>query len=157
MVGIQPGARYIGKRLPFATLADVTGSLVKAGYEIGLLGGSDETEQMDEVSRLVASQGMPPPLVVSHTDLRQTMCALAGLHAVIGSDTGLMHISAAMGLPTVVAFGPNPPAKWAHPTPTYRALQGPVGIRSIGPEMILDALGAVTQNQAEDQTMVPRL
>ncbi|MBV6459772.1 MAG: hypothetical protein HONBIEJF_02925 [Fimbriimonadaceae bacterium] len=147
MVGIQPGARYASKRLPFTTLAKVAAELASRGLDLGLLGGPDEADQMQEFSRM--SGGLVKD-TISSPDLRQTMRSMAGLCAVIGSDTGLMHVSAALGTPTVVAFGPNSPAKWGHAVPTYRALQGPVGIRSITSAMVIEAFEEVTNGRRED-------
>lgn len=42
--------------------------------------------------------------------LRAVMTRLAACSAFIGSDSGLMHIAAALGLPTIGLFGPTHPA-----------------------------------------------
>lgn len=42
--------------------------------------------------------------------IRAVMTRLAACNAYIGSDSGLMHIAAALGLPTIGLFGPTHPA-----------------------------------------------
>lgn len=44
---------------------------------------------------------------------------LNGAQAYIGNDTGLKHLSIALGIPTVTLFGPEPPLEW-HPYETSK-------------------------------------
>lgn len=42
--------------------------------------------------------------------LRETMCQIAGCAAFVSSDSGLMHVADALGVPTFGLFGPTHPA-----------------------------------------------
>jgi ADP-heptose:LPS heptosyltransferase len=64
---------------------------------------------------LTGFRGMPvapfPPHVqslVGRLTLRQTAAALAAAGAVVANDSGLGHVAAALGVPTVLLFGPTP-------------------------------------------------
>ncbi len=46
-------------------------------------------------------------------DLRNAILALAAADIAVTNDSGLMHISAAIGTPTVAIFGPTSPRLWA--------------------------------------------
>ncbi len=51
--------------------------------------------------------------LVGRTDLLTAAAALRRTELFIGNDTGLMHIAAAAGVPTVGLFGPSPAARFA--------------------------------------------
>ncbi len=46
------------------------------------------------------------------TDLRDAIIALKGADLAVTNDSGLMHISAAIGTPTIGIFGPTDPRLW---------------------------------------------
>jgi ADP-heptose:LPS heptosyltransferase len=46
--------------------------------------------------------------LVGRLTLRQTASVLAAAGAVVANDSGLGHIAAAVGVPTVMLFGPTP-------------------------------------------------
>jgi ADP-heptose:LPS heptosyltransferase len=43
----------------------------------------------------------------------------------IGHDSGITHLSALLGVPTVVLFGPTYPQRWAPTGPHVSILKGP--------------------------------
>jgi len=47
------------------------------------------------------------------TDLRNGVLAMAAAGVAISNDSGLMHIAAALGTPTMGIFGPTSPYLWA--------------------------------------------
>ena len=47
------------------------------------------------------------------TDLRNGVLAMAAADVAISNDSGLMHIAAALGTPTMGIFGPTSPYLWA--------------------------------------------
>ena len=46
-------------------------------------------------------------------DLYDLGCWLASARVYIGNDSGISHLAAAVGIPTIVLFGPTDPAVWA--------------------------------------------
>jgi ADP-heptose:LPS heptosyltransferase len=62
------------------------------------------------------------PVELMH--LQQTAALIARCHAFVGNDTGLMHISAAVGTPTVAVFGP-----------TSARVALPEGARAVAPSL----------------------
>lgn len=121
-IGVQPGARYAGKQWPVSHLAELVDQLAARGHRIAMLGGKDEVEAAAELQGKVAR---PMVNLVGHCTLKEVMGVLKALRLTIGSDTGLMHIAAGVGCPTVTIFGPNPASKWAHREPPHRAIQAP--------------------------------
>jgi ADP-heptose:LPS heptosyltransferase len=61
-----------------------------------VLGGPGERQAVRARADAIAEQGFT-----------QTVAAIGGGRAAVGGDTGLMHLCAAAGVPTVVLFGPT--------------------------------------------------
>ena len=59
------------------------------------------------------------------TDLRNAILALAAADVSVTNDSGLMHVSAAIGTPTVAIFGPTSPWHWKPLNPVAAILEPP--------------------------------
>jgi ADP-heptose:LPS heptosyltransferase len=46
---------------------------------------------------------------------------------VLCNDTGIMHVSCAVGARTLAVFGPTDPKRWAPKSPNLYAVQAPQG------------------------------
>jgi heptosyltransferase-2 len=57
--------------------------------------------------------GGPGVRDLTGTDLRNGILAMAAANLAISNDSGLMHIAAALGTPTMGIFGPTSPYHWA--------------------------------------------
>ena len=66
-------------------------------------------------------------VVLREPDLRTlgTLLARAGLY--VGNDSGITHLAAAWGAPTLALFGPTDPAVWAPVGERSQALRAPGG------------------------------
>ena len=67
------------------------------------------------------AQVIPGALVAPRLTLAQCACLLGGAHAVVGIDTGLTHLSAALDVPTVALFAATPAWRYG-PYWTQRAV-----------------------------------
>ncbi len=123
-VGIQPGASYTKKQWSAEGFAQVADTLAGDGFEIVLLGGPDETEASREVARRMRARAVD---LTGATKLRETMGVLAHLSLFIGNDTGVSHIAAGLGVPTIGLFGPTPAHKWGNQGPRDAILTAPDG------------------------------
>lgn len=122
MVAIQPGARYDYKRVPTDRLAAVGRILQERGYQILFVGGPEEAPAGEALAA-----ALPQPVVnlIGQSSIRETMASLASMKLAIGGDTGVMHLAAGLGVPTVTAFGPTPAIKWGHHYAPHQVLQAP--------------------------------
>lgn len=123
-VGMQPGARFPEKQLPEPVLEEVARRLQAQGRRLVLLGGKEERE---DAERLASRLSAPVVDLVGRTSLRETLGVLAGLGAMVGADTGVMHLGVGVGCPTVTIFGPTPIKKWGHDYAPHRVLLAPEG------------------------------
>ena len=74
-----------------------------------------------------ASLPVPGINLAGNTDLLQAAAILAQSQLFIGNDSGLGHIAAAAGTPTVTVFGPGDPARYHPWHPQARWIQSSTG------------------------------
>lgn len=106
-VAIAPGAVGPSKRWTY--YAEAAKSLAQIGFNIWVIGGPGEKAAAEE---LVAAGGARVRDLAG-TDLRNGILAMAAAKIAISNDSGLMHVAAAIGTPTVGIFGPTSPYHWA--------------------------------------------
>lgn len=70
-------------------------------------------------------------------DLYDLACFLAGARLYVGNDSGITHLAAATGTPTIALFGPTDPSVWA--PPGARVLSNP-DLPSLSVEQVLRAV-----------------
>jgi heptosyltransferase-2 len=144
-VALCPGAEYgPAKRWPY--FADLAARL---GMPAVVLGSASDAP---------AAQGVGGTNLVGRTSLDEAIALIAGAHAVVSNDSGLMHVAAALGRPQVALFGSSspehtPPASaaarviWLHVecSPCYRR-ECPLGhfrcMKEIDVGMVLERLKA---------------
>ncbi len=109
--GVNPGARFDGKRFPLQKFAQILNRVAEArGAGVILLGGPGDGDLTAEVERRLTVPA------VSWAD-RLTFPEIGALAAealvYIGNDSGLTHLAAASGGETVMLMGPTDPLRYA--------------------------------------------
>jgi ADP-heptose:LPS heptosyltransferase len=74
-------------------------------------GPGEETEALS----VAATAGLPADTVRSGGNLEDLARLVAGAGRVACADTGVAHLATALRVPSVVLFGPTPPAEWGPP------------------------------------------
>lgn len=113
-VVLHPGAGAQARRWPAQRFAAVARHLAAAGRgPIVVTGSADEAA----LARAVAvAGGLPPSAVLAgRTSLTELAALAATATLVISNDTGVAHLASAYQTPSVVLFGPTPPAAWGPP------------------------------------------
>jgi heptosyltransferase-2 len=116
-IALAPGAVGPSKRWTY--YAEAAKGLVEQGFSIWITGGPMERD----AAAAIAAQN--PSLIkdLTGTDLRQAILALAAADAVLSNDSGLLHVAAAIGTPTVGIFGPTSPWHWAPLNPIAEVIE----------------------------------
>jgi ADP-heptose:LPS heptosyltransferase len=81
--------------------AAVAAALRADGHRVVVTGGPSERD-------LAAAVGAEPVA----TDLTELAALVADAALVVCGDTGVAHLATAYGTPSVLLFGPTPPAEW---------------------------------------------
>lgn len=105
-VALAPGAEYgPAKQWPAAHFRRVAEFAVEAGYDVALLGGKNDTAVGDEIAQGHARVHN----LCGRTALSDAIALLAAADGVLSNDSGLMHIGAALGRPTLGIYGSTDP------------------------------------------------
>jgi heptosyltransferase II len=107
VIALAPGAVGPSKRWPASAYAALTRRLLADGIAVWVLGGPAEKALAAEIVSDTAARDLTGP------DLREAIFALASATAAVSNDSGLLHVAAALGTPTVGIFGPTSPWHWA--------------------------------------------
>lgn len=120
MAGVKPGEPFVAMHAGSGVTAigrakrwppDRFGELARRihtdlGLRVGLLEGPDEAGIGEQV---VAHAGHVPPIVLRTPDIVHAAGVLQRAQAMVGTDSGLGHLAAAVGTPAAAIFGPSDP------------------------------------------------
>ncbi len=119
IVTLSPGAVGNGKAWPPSYYSELARALAKESASVWVLGGPNETRIAEQI---VAAGGSRVRDLTS-SDLRNAILALAAADISVTNDSGLMHVSAAIGTPTIAIFGPTSPWHWKPLNPIAAILE----------------------------------
>jgi heptosyltransferase-2 len=119
VVALAPGAVAPSKRWPAASYAELAQKLTAEGLSVWVLGSETERPLAAEI---VAAAG-PRARDLTSSDLRNAILALKLSGATVSNDSGLEHVSAAIGTPTIGIFGPTSPWHWAPLNPLTATIE----------------------------------
>src|SRR5581483_433384 len=106
-VALAPGSVGSSKRWTYYPQAAKL--LAERGLDVWVIGGPGEST----IAQEIVATGGPGVRDLTGTDLRNGILAMAAARLAISNDSGLMHIAAALGTPTMGIFGPTSPYHWA--------------------------------------------
>jgi heptosyltransferase III len=116
VLAIGPAANWRGKQWRAERFAEVARRLTAAGEllagaRVAVLAAAHERGQAEPVLAAIAPARRID--LVGRTELLTAAAVLRRCALFVGNDTGLMHIAAASGVPTLGLFGPSPVETYA--------------------------------------------
>jgi len=118
VAALAPGA--VGPSKRWSYYGELAARLAGDGFEVWVVGGPGERDIAAQMaSRHSAIRDL------TGTDLRNAIVALAGADVAISNDSGLLHVAAAIGTPSVGIFGPTSPWHWAPLNPIAAIIEPP--------------------------------
>src|ERR1700742_3617051 len=106
-VALAPGSVGASKRWTY--YPEAAKRLAERGFDVWVVGGPAEKALATEI----VAAGGARVRDLTGTDLRKGLLAMAAANLAISNDSGLVHIAAAIGTPTMGIFGPTSPYHWA--------------------------------------------
>lgn len=111
-IGLCPGAEFgPAKRWPEQHFAVTAKTLIEQGHQVWLFGSAKDREVTDKIKN-----SLPAELQVfchnlaGNTSLIEAIDLLAACKIVVSNDSGLMHVSAAVGCHIVALYGSTTPS-----------------------------------------------
>jgi ADP-heptose:LPS heptosyltransferase len=140
-LALGPGARWQPKRWPAQSFRALVNRLQAEFDAVILLGDTTETAVCQDIED---SLSLPAINLAGKTDLLQAAAVLVQSQLFVGNDSGLGHIAAATGTPTVTLFGPGDPARYHPWHPQTRWIQTSTGnIEDIAVDAVTEEVLAV--------------
>jgi ADP-heptose:LPS heptosyltransferase len=113
-VCVHAGARLASRRWPLARFRAVAEHLAAQGYSLALTGAAAEIAQNNELRHGLQ---LPPGTVLGDFAGRTSIGALAEIVAraslLVANDTGISHVAAAVGTPSIIVSSGGDAKRWA--------------------------------------------
>jgi heptosyltransferase III len=106
-VAIHPGSGSPKKNWPAENFLQLAERLRESGQTPLMIFGEADAE----VAARIRAE-IPPGVELSGCTLVELATVLSACRAFIGNDSGVTHIAAAVGLPTIALFGPSDANRW---------------------------------------------
>lgn len=108
VIALMPGAEYgPAKQWPLPHFAELARRLVDSGQQVWVLGSAKDRVAGETI---VSQAGAGVRNLCGQTRLEDAVDLLALAQAAVTNDSGLMHVAAALDVPTVALFGSSSPA-----------------------------------------------
>jgi ADP-heptose:LPS heptosyltransferase len=140
LVGFHPGAGKLPNRWPAERFAEVA-DFLSGRFGVGVLvtAGPMDDEPVEKMTKALQCS----PTIVRGKSIREVASIISQLNLYVTNDTGVMHVSAGVGTPTLSLFGPTDPLQWAPIGEQHRYLVGSNG--NMGNITIEKVVGAVRE------------
>jgi heptosyltransferase II len=156
---IAPGSVWKTKRWPPTYFASAAEQLVEREFAVVFIGSSQDVETMKEVKALITT---PHINLVGKTTIAQAAVVISRSKFLLANDSAPVHMATALGVPSVVVFGPTvrefgfaPPIElgtvvehstlWCRPCTSHGSNDCPIHthecMTGIVPEQVLSQIG----------------
>lgn len=125
-IALHVGSGSPRKNWPIQSWRELAAGLLEhlSDAELLLLSGEADEELVHAMTAVLA----PERVRIVHARPLPEVAALLGKCALfVGHDSGISHLAAATGIPTVVIFGPTDPAVWAPRNTRATVIRAPEG------------------------------
>jgi heptosyltransferase-1 len=106
LIVLHPGARWASKLWPAASWALLAEWLADGGFQVAMTGSHADEKLVAEVT---GQTRVPIFNLAGRTSLAELAAILRRVRLAVTTDTGVMHLAAALGTPLVALFGPTAP------------------------------------------------
>ncbi len=139
-IAIHPGSGGSQKCWPIPSFAALINHLWQRHYPVLLLAGPADHQRVKDIQRLLPPQPIPNSLTtLIDLPLIQVAQRLLKCRCYTGNDSGITHLAAMLGIPTVALFGPTNPSTW-HPIGPAVTIIQESQLQSLPVETVLNSI-----------------
>jgi len=120
-LAVHPGSGGARKCWPASSFAAVIQRLCERERHVLLLGGPADHERIDAIRRALTCA----PAILLAAPLLEVARALRQCRSYLGNDSGVTHLAAMLGVPTIALFSASDPAVWHPMGPSVEVLYAP--------------------------------
>jgi ADP-heptose:LPS heptosyltransferase len=118
---LSPGAGWPGKCWPVDSFIQTGRRIIESlNLCVAVVGSPEEKDLCDKIACALGEKALS---LAGRTSLVNVARILKNAVCYIGNDNGIMHMAAAVGIPTVAVFGPTNAEKWAPQGSQHLVLQ----------------------------------
>jgi heptosyltransferase-3 len=139
-IAIHPGSGSESKNWPLDRFVAVARTLLAPNEKLKLIliGGEADESRLAKLQALLPNDRIE---IVRHLSLTRLARRLRDCDLFLGHDSGISHLAAAVGTPSVLLFGPTDPAIWAPANRQVRVVRSPdLTMDGIKVPQVLEAL-----------------
>lgn len=141
VIVLHPGSGGAHKVWPLPGWQQVMRWVANQGIPCIVLCGPAE---QDQVAWLLRHTALPSWPCVGEMPLHHLAAIMARGQVVVGHDSGMTHLAAAVGSTTLGLFGPTDPLTWGPRSPRACVLRprkpGPLTLENLPPEVVIETL-----------------
>lgn len=137
VIALAPGAYNVKRLWPAQRFAEIAAAFAARGFAVWVLGGPAEAE----AARIIAAAA--PVRDFTATPLEEAVFQAASANVLLGNDSGILHMTAALEVPCVGLFGPTVCAITGPSNACVREVRPPQGsldLSQISTRTVEDAL-----------------
>jgi heptosyltransferase-2 len=139
-IALHPSSGSPAKNWPTNCWRELAERLLEAHADIhiAIVGGEADAGVLQSLRSLTANARVS---FWENLPLETLASRLAGSAVYVGHDTGISHLAAAAGTPSLLLFGPTDPGVWAPPHDHVHALRAPAGqLEGLSVSTVMSAL-----------------
>jgi heptosyltransferase-3 len=145
-IAIHPGSGGAHKCWPAHSFAAVIEQLwnphrpYRHSHSVLLLAGPADQERLHDILNFIGHLPKPGMLkVLVDAPLLEVAQQLQQCRCYLGNDSGITHLAAMLGVPTVALFGPSDPTIWHPVGPSVRVIRAQA-LEHLGSDVVVEAL-----------------
>ena len=145
VVAVHPGSGGTNKCWPvrhFAAIIEWLWNLPGQVYAVFLLSGPVDQERIHDLLSWLAPPEPALLKVIVNEPLLSVAHHLQQCRCYLGNDSGITHLAALLGVPTIALFGPSDPATWCPVGSEVTVLREAI-FEQLSIDAVMDALKAV--------------
>lgn len=133
---VHPGAGKAANVWPPSNFAEVANRLRdRIEFDLCVVRGPRDARAVEEFGRAVRA----PYALLEGRPISDVAAVLRASDLVLCNDTGIMHVSSAVGAVTLAVFGPTDPVRWAPRSANLSVIRAPGGdLRELRPDSVLE-------------------